>query len=71
MFWGETALFSDDVLKLDHYLGPRIDVGLAMTAKILTEIRKVLHRLTYKPYTPEELLDKDVSDAWEQFMDRV
>ena len=47
MFQDETAPFPDDVLKLGHYLGPSIDVGPAMTAKILTENGQVLHRLTY------------------------
>ena len=37
MFWDETASFPDDMLKWGHYLGPGIDVGPAMTAKILTE----------------------------------
>ena len=44
MFQDETAPFPDDVLKLGHYLGPSIDVGPAMTAKILTENGQVLHR---------------------------
>ena len=48
------------MLKLGHYLGPSIDISLAMMAKILTENRQVLHRS-----------DKDGSDAQEQFMGRV
>ena len=31
----------------------------------------MLHRSTYRPLTPDELLDKDWSDAQEQFMARV
>ena len=42
-----------------------------MTTKILTENGLVLHRLTYRPLTPDELLDKNGSDAREQFMARV
>ena len=71
MFQEETALSLDDVLKLGHYLGPSIDVGQAMTAKILTENGQVLHRSIYRPLTPEELSDKDGSDAQEQFTARV
>ena len=71
MFQDETALFPDDVLKLGRYLGPSIDVGPAMTAKILTENGQVLHRSTYQFLTPDELLDKDGSDAQEHFMTRV
>ena len=59
------------MLKLGHYLGPSIDVGPAMTMKILTENGQVLHRSTYRPLTPDELLDRDGSDAQEQFMARV
>ena len=42
-----------------------------MTTKILTENGQVLHRSAYKPLTPDELPDKDGSDAQDQFMARV
>ena len=42
-----------------------------MTTKILTENGQVLHRSTYRPLTPDELLDKYGPDAQEQFMARV
>ena len=71
VFWDETAPFPNDVLKLGCYLGPSIDVGPAMTTKILTENGQVLHRSAYKPLTPDELPDKDGSDAQDQFMARV
>ena len=58
-------------MKLGYYLGPSIDIGPAVTVKILTENQQVLHRSTYRPLTPDELLDKDGSDAQEQFMARV
>ena len=58
MFQDETAPFQDDVLKLGHCLGPSIDVGPAMTAKIPTENGQVIHWSTYMPLFPEELLDK-------------
>ena len=68
MFWDETAPFLDDVLKLGYYLGPSIDVDPAMTTKILSENGQVLHKSIYGPFNPDEVLDKDGSDAWEQFM---
>ena len=71
MFWGETALFLEDVLKLGHYLEPSIDIGPAMTTKIYTENGQVLHRSTYRSLTPDELLDQDGPDAWEQYMATV
>ena len=58
MFQDKTALLPGDVLKLGCYLGPSIDIGPAMTTKILTEKGQVLHRSSYKPSTPDELLDK-------------
>ena len=42
-----------------------------MTAKILTQNGQVLHRSTYRPLTPDEITNKDVQDAQEQFMTRV
>ena len=47
MFQDEISPLIDDVLKLGHYLEPIIDVGPAMTAKILTEHGQMLHRSTY------------------------
>ena len=41
-----TAPFPDDVLKIGHHFGPSIDVGPAMTAKILTGNGQVFHRST-------------------------
>ena len=71
MFWDETAPFPDDILKFGHFLGPSIDVDPVMTTKILTENGQVLNRSMNWPLTPDELLDRDWSDAQEQFMARV
>ena len=59
------------MLKLGHYLGPNINIGLAVTVKSLKENGQVLNRSMYRPLTKDELLDKDGLDAWEQFMARV
>ena len=67
----QTALFPDDLVKLGHYLGPRIDISPAMTTKVLNENGQVLHRSTYRPLTPNELLDKDGTKTQEQFMATV
>ena len=58
MLWDETSLLPDDVLKLGCYHVPSIYIGPAMMS-------------TYCSLTPNELLDKDGSDAWEWFMVRV
>ena len=44
MFWDENAPYPDDLLKLVHYHEPSIDVGPAMTAKILTQNGHMFHR---------------------------
>ena len=71
MVLDESAPFTDDVLKLGHYLRPSIDICPAMIAKILMKIGQVLDRSTYRPLIPDEFLDKDGSDAQEQFMAKV
>ena len=48
------------MLKLGHYLRPSIDIGPAMTAKVLIENRQVLHISMYRPLTLYELLGKEV-----------
>ena len=42
------ARFLDDNPVLERYLGPAIDVGPAMTAKILKSNGEVIHRSTYR-----------------------
>ena len=59
MFQDETAPFLDDLFKVVCYLGPSMDVGPAMTAKILTENRQVFNRSIYLPLTRDQLLDRD------------
>ncbi len=49
--------FPEDPLVLRKYLCPSIDVGPAMTTKILTPTGEVVHHSTYRPLTPEELAD--------------
>ena len=71
MFHDETTSFPYNVLKLGCYLGPRIDVDLAMTIKFLTQDGEVLHRSMYRPSTQAEISDKDGTDAQEQFISRV
>ncbi len=52
-FCSITVSFPEDPLVLGKYLGPSIDVGPEMTAKILTPTGEVVHCSTYKPLTPE------------------
>ena len=43
-FQDETASMPQDGLQLGHHLGPSVDVGPAMLAKIFTQNGQVLHR---------------------------
>ena len=63
MFQNETVPFPDDMLKLGHYLGPSIDADPGLKTKILTQNGQVLHRSTYRFLTPDEIADKEDSDA--------
>ncbi len=49
--------YPDEQLHLGKYLGPAIDVGLAMTAKKLQQNGEVVWRSTYLPLTVEEMAD--------------
>ena len=59
------------MLKLGCYHGPSIDVGPVMTTVILIENGQMLHISRYRPFITDEVLDKDGSDACDQFMARV
>ena len=50
-----TAPYPQDKLKPGRYLGPSIDIGPAMTAKILKVNGQVEHHSTYCSLTPEEI----------------
>ena len=49
------APFPDTKYALGRYLGPSIDVGPAMTAKMLKANGQLLHRMTYHALTDREL----------------
>ncbi len=56
-FRSTTISFPEDPLVLGKYLGPSIDVGTVITAKILTPTGEVVHPSTYRPLMPEEIAD--------------
>ena len=47
--------YPEDKVVLDRYLGPSIDVGPALTAKILKDNGQIVPRSTYPGLTPEEI----------------
>ena len=55
MFRDQPVAFPDDNPVLGRYLGPAIDVGPALTAKILKANGEVVYRSTYRALTDVEL----------------
>ncbi len=51
-----TITFTDKRLTLGRYLGPAIDIGSTLTAKILKQNGQYVCRLTLRHLTPEETL---------------
>ena len=54
-FRDQTVSYPEDKLVLGRYLGPSIDVGPVLTAKILKDNGQIVHRSTYHGLTPEEI----------------
>ena len=59
MFRDTTVAFPDSKEVLGRYLGPAIDVGSALTAKILKANGQVVCRSTYRSLTDKELVDEN------------
>ena len=72
--WFEWVMFLDDdtwpneKLKLGRYLGPSIDVGCAMTAKILKSNGEFVPRSTLRRLTKDEINSSVHADMRKQFM---
>ena len=66
-FYDQAASFPPSRMTLGRYLGPAIDVGTAMTAKILKANGQVVHRGTYRPLNEDELANEDEKRAREIF----
>ncbi len=60
MYLPGTIDYPNEPLRLGKYLGPAIDVGPAITAKILQHKGKVVYRSMYQPLTIEEQADSAV-----------
>ena len=59
--------FPDDKMILGRDLGPSIDIGPAMTRKVLKANGQVLHRSTVRPLTPDEWESPDEKKAHQEF----
>lgn len=71
MFRDQGVAFPGDPRTLGKYLGPSIDVGPAMTAKILKENGQVVDRSTLRRLTPAELIDADHCRRRDEFLEKI
>jgi hypothetical protein len=65
------APFPQDKQVLGRYLGPSVDIGPAMTAKLLKSNGQVIHTSTYRSLTPDELLSVEESKARDEFDKKI
>eukprot|EP00804_Cyclotella_cryptica_P021438 CCRYP_005781-RA/>CCRYP_005781-RA protein AED:0.29 eAED:0.29 QI:0/0/0/1/1/1/3/0/397 len=63
--------FPEDSLVLGRYLGPSIDVGPALTAKILKQNGEVVHWSTYRELTPEESVNPVEQAVMQSFSESI
>jgi hypothetical protein len=54
-----------------RYLGPSIDIGPAMTMKILKANGQYVHRSTHRPLTPDEIANTNKIKAQDAFNEEV
>ena len=66
-FRDTSVTFPGDKLVLERYCGTSIDVGPALTAKILRKNRQQVHRSTYRTFKPYELVNPDEINARDEF----
>jgi hypothetical protein len=66
------APFPQDKMKLvGRYIGPSVDIGPAMTAKVLKLNAQVIHTSTYRSLTPDEIAQPEEIKSREDFDKRI
>ncbi|KAI2506149.1 Reverse transcriptase (RNA-dependent DNA polymerase) [Fragilaria crotonensis] len=71
MFRDTSVTYPDDALVLGRDLGPAIDIGPAMTRKILKANGQVVYRSTVRSLTPDEMADTTAKAARDKFTESV
>lgn len=71
MFRDTSVTYPDDAMVLGRDLGPAIDVGPAMTRKVLKANGQVVYRSTVRSLTPDEIADPTAKEARDQFTESV
>ena len=71
-FYHDSAIkFPEDKFRLGRWLGPAIDIGPAMTGKILKPNGNTRHVSTYRALTPEEYEDKTIQSKMNEFNELI
>ncbi len=70
-FYDNAVSFPDEKWKLGRWLGPSVDIGPAMTAKILQANGKPVHRSTYRALNEQELVDPVEIAKWKEFDESI
>ncbi|KAI2488761.1 hypothetical protein MHU86_25815 [Fragilaria crotonensis] len=71
MFRDTSVTYPDDSMVLGRDLGPAIDIGPAMTRKVLKQNEQVVYRSSVQPLTPDELADESTKKKREEFTEKV
>ena len=66
-YWDSKAQYPESKEKLGRWLGPLIDTGPAMTAKVLKPNGQLLHVSTYRPLSDDEMQDPGEKRKREQY----
>jgi hypothetical protein len=70
-FWEKGVAFPDNILVLDMYLGPSIDVGLAMTQHIMKANGEIKDHSKLHSLTPEECVNAALHQEQEKFLEAI
>ena len=57
MFRDTIVSYPEDKMVLGRDFGPALDIGMAMTRKILKKNGIIVYRSTVRPLTPDEMAD--------------
>ncbi|KAI2500399.1 Reverse transcriptase (RNA-dependent DNA polymerase) [Fragilaria crotonensis] len=71
MFRDTSVTYPDNPRVLGRDLGPAVDIGPAMTRKVLKSNGQVVYRSTVRSLTPDELADETVKRNRNEFTEKV
>ena len=71
LFRDTSVTYPDDTMVLGRDLGPAIDIGPAMTRKVLKQNGQVVYRSTVRSLTPDEMADETMKQKRDAFTEKV